>query len=831
MKKIIATFALVLAVLSVVSCGGQEIVLEDIEISGYKTEFVVGDSFDKGALVVNAVYTDDSTKDVTAEATVTAPATFDVAGSYVVKVAYDVFEELYQVNVAAKPVVKHGTVEAAVNAAQENANNVASGSAIVGKYDYINSYDYAFGANYTEVKSEYVDYHYEKLADDSVFGVQSSYGELTAANGPTEANLKGVDFGNVLGYAYEIFGAENLLATLYEVGHEEGAKNYVENVALCAHCNEEIAYTFSYEIYLGYYYYLIEVSFNLDVETQAMVNFEANLNGYYEEHLNYDKETATYSLPEVTPEPDFERDVIIAQALGERIAVNPYPANEVLYNSFDIVDAESNTIEDGGETEVIVGVYSYYTIANALPETAVASVNNFASVVTDSEGVETYSAFCSYDNWENSLYVVAFKAGTYTVELTAGNVAMTFTVVAGYADITSFEAAVYDNAVWDYVVATEVSAYTGAQVDVKALVNKGANPNYTVALQEANDAATLEEGYDSNYYFTATAAGTYVLVFTSAADASKTATITVTVTEAPSIADLLDGKYEYYSMMLGTITYDFTPESEGANNGNVTVAWVNSYAVESNGGNATDSVDCTYTVVDNVVTIVPVNAGETCPFGIGFNDSFELACYFNGYPQYGTVTKVEAVTTPLTGSYKATYIHPMAPMSYEMELVFNTDGTGTYSFLNEGYTGTFAFVLNEGVITFSNVVATFGNEVTLTTATYENDTVSCTVNIDGGDITLDYATSSATPTTTDTPVVGTNNVEASYWGNTYTFTAEEDGTYTIAVTADSNNPILGYDSNDPAESFTVTLEAGDFVEFVVMADTDCVVEVVITKAE
>ena len=116
MKKILAMLALVLTVVSMAACKGGTITFEDIEISGYKTEFVVGDKFDKGDLVVTAVFTDDSTKDVTAEAQVNGPAALDKAGAYVVKVVYGDVEKFYQITVNDLPNATYANVNAAVEA-------------------------------------------------------------------------------------------------------------------------------------------------------------------------------------------------------------------------------------------------------------------------------------------------------------------------------------------------------------------------------------------------------------------------------------------------------------------------------------------------------------------------------------------------------------------------------------------------------------------------------------------------------------------------------------------------------------------------------------------
>ena len=67
-KKLLCALFAVVALFSVTACQQMlEPSVESLSIAGYDTEFTVGDTFDDDELVVTAKYTDETTKDVTAE--------------------------------------------------------------------------------------------------------------------------------------------------------------------------------------------------------------------------------------------------------------------------------------------------------------------------------------------------------------------------------------------------------------------------------------------------------------------------------------------------------------------------------------------------------------------------------------------------------------------------------------------------------------------------------------------------------------------------------------------------------------------------------------------
>lgn len=73
-------------------------VVESISVSGYKTEFVKGETFSFGG-IVTANYNDESTKDVTASSTFTG-YNMSSAGTQTVTVTYEEFSTTYQITVS-----------------------------------------------------------------------------------------------------------------------------------------------------------------------------------------------------------------------------------------------------------------------------------------------------------------------------------------------------------------------------------------------------------------------------------------------------------------------------------------------------------------------------------------------------------------------------------------------------------------------------------------------------------------------------------------------------------------------------------------------------------
>ena len=263
---------------------------------------------------------------------------------------------------------------------------------------------------------------------------------------------------------------------------------------------------------------------------------------------------------------------------------------------------------------------------------------------------------------------------------------------------------------------------SNSQNNINAIVNDGADSSATVSCEGA-------EIFEGEYYeFVASEVGTYVITLTSKVNPEFTATITVEVVEAPSVAELLTGKYQFTSMMLGTAIYTFEPETEGAVNGQLTIAYDGAYV-------GVGEAYFTYEYVDGWLSVNPANPGSyNCPFSVELGDSYNLLCTYNFFAQ-GELVKyeeTESIEGALVGLYAATFVHPMNGFEFVMELVFAADGTGSYALMNNAYEGTFKYTNAEGVITFSEVTAIFGAEVVLTATIADNVITAKTVFTDAG---------------------------------------------------------------------------------------------------
>ncbi len=130
MKRfLLGVFSIFAIMLCLVACGKAEITLQNLSIEGQKVEFFVGDTFDKGNLKVTATYSDDTTKDVTADAKVEQNANMGVAGTYAVLVSYENITKAYEISVADNK---------EISAISADTNNAKLAYVVGEKIDYTN---------------------------------------------------------------------------------------------------------------------------------------------------------------------------------------------------------------------------------------------------------------------------------------------------------------------------------------------------------------------------------------------------------------------------------------------------------------------------------------------------------------------------------------------------------------------------------------------------------------------------------------------------------------------------------------------------------------------
>mgnify|MGYP003289733971 CR=1 FL=1 len=726
---------------------------------------------------------------------------FAKLGKNTVKLSKGAYVYEFDVNVSANV---YNTIAEAVAAGIKNGNKVSNGTAKIDYVDYANEYTYAFGENFVEVQGPDATDYYSLLEDGSVFGVVVGIDwegnpYMEPAYEPVEGNLNGVDFRSVLNYAYDIFGVESLVETFAFVGQSEQALNYKESKG------ENGSYNFSFEIVIeDFYYYFVEVSFVLDAEAEVFTEVEIKMDGYM---YILNEETWEYEQPTEFVTPDFQRVISANQVIGAQVAVNPYPLEELLIQSFELEDASGNKLENGATVTAGLQQDLFINVVNLNPTTANAAIDQIKVTMLDEYGMETWSAFGDY--YDGVITVTSYKAGKFQIVIASANVYYSLDLVVDYNPIESFVAGVYDENMWELVESNTAKVYANQVLQFGAIVNDGANP----AVEVSCEGAEISQG--EYFEFVAAEVGTYVITLTSAINPEFKATLTVEVVEAPSVAEILTGKYQYSDMMLGSAIYTFVPESEGAVKGQLTISYDGAYVGSGEGY-------FSYEYTEGWLSVMPLNPGSyNCPFSVELGSAYNLICTYNYYPQ-GELSRVEeAVEGALSGNYSTTFTHPMNGMQLQMLLSFNNNGTGFYSLMNGMYEGTFAYVNAEGVITFSEVVATFGTEVQFA-ATLNNNVMNVTTNfvMDGMELTLDYlGAAEETKEATEYPVVGENYVAFSQWGSPAYFVVEEDGTYTFTVESENGSIILPDYNYELVNTFTVELTAGAYVEIGCVSST------------
>lgn len=893
-KKILVSVLAATALFGLASCDNEEEVvsLTNITIAGQETEFVVGDTFDDGDLVVTAAYSDGTTADVTANATITQSADMNKPGSYAVLVTYEDKVVAYQIVVSAKEnvetlkgievyandaktsylvgeslstdglkiyetysntvgadtvktvdttgytvkvlndnseevtefnavgsytvVVSKGelsdsyeivvspaqytTVALAIEAAYDNYDKVSNGSIVFNRNGYISNYEYAFGQNYTMVNSDGIKYHYSLLEDDSVFGLMEyEDGSIERAYYTTINNMYGVDLQGVTYYEYESFGLEQLLTDLYTVATSETVSDLVESINYCSTCGDVESYAFSFTTDLSGYTFRINVEFTIG-DNNVLTSLNVDMDGYYITYDAYDQEI----------EAVIYNNLSATQVAGERVAESAYNVDDLLFTSFDVTDTEGNALTENTVT-TDVGNAVFLKVANALPETANSSVDAIEILSYDADGFETYSVYAGY--WDGEITITPYKAGTYTIEVKTTNVTKTITVIVNPAQLTSYAAGVPEYG--DLYEATTATVFTGNTLQFGAVVNEYADNTSTVVVTPSEN-VTLD--FDGEYHtFVATAVGEYVITLTSSVDPNFTATLTVTVEEAPSVADMLNGKYNFNNMMLGNFDFEFVPTSEGALEGTLNLVHTPGYIDDLSG---TYTYVC-YEMLGNYFEVKDSTGAVSAVLGLEFDDQMNLCLLYNGFNQ-GPLSKVTdsgngeggSENTGLNGVYSFQTTN-MAGFPVNYNVTFNSDGTGNYDLQGSWYYGSFNYVADGGVITFTNVTPMLGtDEVILGDATYSGTTVTFVYTIFAG--TEDEFTNTVDLTGADTGyTAGGILVDASWNGETYVYTAEEAGTYTFSV--DESVAVIGYNF-EMSPSHTITLGAGDTVELTILSN-------------
>lgn len=801
----------------------------DAVVDKVKTYYNVGETFSAEGLVVYETYSntlsDDtlvvgdvskytiSVKDSSGNAVSGAFAAF---GNYTVTVAQGEISDSFEVRVGAKA---YDSVEAALNVGIKNADKVNSGSVIVNTEFEYSILDYYFGDNYfgyvsNDLTSDYdYEYHFEKLADESIFGIQvSNYFDsdmwetiktLSSYNEPTADNMLGVDLKSFFSYNYEVYGIEALIEALYTDATAETSQNYKESFSnYCDACGVHHGYKFSFGAYIGYYFYEVEVEFVLDAASESIKSVEIVAGQFYDESVVLDEETGVYSYAEGVTGPDSVKKLSISQNAGERNYENEYSAESFLYTSFDLEDADANAINENSVVEAGVGVTTYLYVVSATPETADPNIDSFTVTAYDAEGAESDSVFGGYE--DGVISFTAYSIGNYIIKVSSTNVEKSFKLSVSYADITEFSAAVL-NSYYEYEAAEEVTTEVGVDLSLGVVVNSGANEEFTVSLPEGTEGAEVAE-FGGSWYFNASVAGEYVLTFTSTYDETKTATLVVTVEAQAEVIE-----YEAKTTIQ-------TPYGESEATCYLTL--------KSNGTGS-------YALPDYEGTFDYEDTGRGLSFS-NIENTWGDAVIFNSM-KFGSVIYLSVANAETQEVIFGELQFKLAPVELELgenNVVASYSGS-SFTFTSAAYENTtYVITITNGVvledyepITSFKVTLGFYEEYTFEVlGEYEGADVVINIEISQGDDEEDDDDQEATDF-----VIGENTIECSWMGTEHTFVAAEAGVYTFQA---SMVDAYFMDGTSPTNKLEVTLEAGESFTFQINDNNnDGYALILISKAE
>lgn len=717
---------------------------------------------------------------------------FSAFGSYSVVVSKGELSDNYEVKVGT---VVYANASDALEVGVSNGSKISNGVAVINQFGEETVFTYAFGENYTTYNNGESDYHLTQLEDETVFGVYEHDGEVYAIYGPTLDDMNGVDFSAYISYYDYVYGTEQLLNAIYTLGNEETSWNYVEGVAdLCTVCGVQHSYTLSFEALIeDFYYVFFDVEFALDPVAGSISSANISMEVYYSYNLTLDEEAGTYSINEDITEPDYTRDITISQETGDRVAENNNGPEVYQFTSYDLtfdgdVVGTDSIVTSPGNSVVLAA-------SNAVPSSATFAIDEpIVEYTCDTDA----SAYGYYESNVGGIQFTPYGQGTFTVTVTTVNITKTFTVVSEYAEVTEISGAIYSEVEWDYVAVTEYSCEVGSEVEISAIVNENANPEFTASLPEGTENATVESLYGSTY-FSATAEGTYVVTVTSVANPSVSATITITVNPKAASTDYVGTREVDHPYFGPTVAnYRITLKSDGTG----------SYIFDIEGEGMFD-------YVMNGSNIVFSN--YLCTFGT------ELSFTAMMFGDVIYLTAYEVIDGVKSEDYLFTIELGLPPTEVELgdNTVVGSYMGAEYSFTSYLYAETtyVITVTGGGVLVDYELLTSY--EVTL--GFFEAYVFTVCADEEGADVVINIAESTGTGSDEEDDinsgsvlVLGENTIACDFMGADFTFTALEAGTYTFQA---SRVDAYFMVENSPNGSITVTLEAEE-VYTVTVCDND-----------
>ncbi len=715
--------------------------VSSLDLSGYKTNFKIGDDFLAGDLKCIATMVDNTTKEVPLnDLTIdSSNVNMNKAGTYDVKVTYKGVDSTYTVY------VNYETIGDAISDSIKEMNKVSNGT-LVCKNELVNSTvgfnltkteNYTYGKSF--VKIDFVENgttHYYSTYNGKVLGVEVNGDTKTKitsrADGgqifEEETQYIGTDFFSN-GYM-TAFGAEGLVDYIYEYMTSDVYGQVTQKI-------ENGVYSFGFNLIQKIsgkiFFKRVEVEFTLN-EFGNIATANCKLISYNDNIIESLDDEAVKSLPltlsKAQDEDGKNKDIFIlnedakicsissysfSQTHGERHNdnENPYTIDKVQISSFKVYDSENNEIEDNkqyvldldngnvvGEADVnYKHKYSFeYDIREILPETAISTIDkiNVSIVGTYKNGnpinSDDYLIYASLT--DNHLTLRINTPCDFDLVLSSDHYTRTIKYSVDYESPYKIGAKVCEAGEKnEFVSASEYTMYQSNELYLIADIPANYDPNYTLELPEGVKASLVKTNLNGVecYKFVATEKGNYTITVKSAPKADGTAgvtsTITVEVMENPNVSEILSGNYEV-EIANTKYSISLTPSADNSLEGTAVITNTTT--------NLTETVKYNYSTESFVTNHV---SGESFGFEFDLSTKYilSLASGKNKYelarPGQSEEDLKKALAL-LNGTYTATFTAVGATYDYK----FTSDGdglaTGKLEVSNGSQSGIYAYTFD-----------------------------------------------------------------------------------------------------------------------------------------
>lgn len=568
-----------------------------LDPSGAKTSFMLGDAFDFSGIRLTAVYKTDTGAQIEMvysdlsrfQVTVTdangnkITDNFPEFGKYTISVAQGDISASYEVNVEG---VNLDTVGNAIYAAKYGFRNVNKGT--MKKIDTIAGsktadFEYAFGDNYTYIKSTSVsdaygagmtEDHYSLDPSGSLINAKVENGNLITSSTYVAEAMNGVQVG-LWWQAEIVYGMESVIANIYKYGCNNPNGDYVETVDPQTN-TYKFSYTYRMERITGVenddYFFYNEVTFTIGEQYAMSSAYVKQVLYTHDFTIGEEKTTLNEGAT-----PAYTLELEMEQSVGEKTIVNPYGADTLLIKDYDLV-------YDGdvlGADDVIygnAGIDLTLRIDNLDPGTA--SLAYDLMYFSDGKGRQDASLF-TCDGFvvyrrDNIIHLKLAAGGDWTLVLSNKNVTKQVKLsVTGYPP-TSMTTMVYQSAFNSFSEAATATPLVGKALYFLAEPNQYANGDYTARLEGDPQGVTLEKaqiGGKDCWKIVAARAGTYKVIMTSTEAPEVNCSLDITAVDAPDLATVLNGTYKATDMEGNTYIVTFAQENTDTDaiSGTVTV--------------------------------------------------------------------------------------------------------------------------------------------------------------------------------------------------------------------------------------------------------------------